>query len=550
MTLALAIDRYLGDPKCLPIAYRALRGAYDDPQIHLSYTVGLFLNGRVGRSDFQTLEEVGPDTAVVLTEKGGGKRVIRVIETEPNPQIALDEIKPDDSLATRLIGLRVGDEIELETISVEPRKYLVSTIQNKYLHAHFRSLDRFPEMFPESRAFGSFTIDESKGDERFKPIFDMVKRRGEFARQIKDLYRTGRLPLAIAARVGGSTGFEFWEAVWGDPDMQFNVTMGGPDDYQQAHAILESARRAVVDPITLFGLVKLKIADAVRASFDDLGVVQTTLDLLRRLVHDREQNRGTKQGVLGWDGEHYQMVELGPEAIKHRVAEAHAVLSFAESLTLVPAEAPGEIKNEAKQLFDDLDPAYLDTILAAHGDDRVLLCDDLPFRLLAAETVPIRTVWTQPAVAFSVSTRELSSDTHFHVGNVLAEADYFSTTINCGNFLHALKEGGWSLNTTIHGLINLLARPANVPQSVVVVLSDLIWAGWAAKPSDEVFITLFASIFAAFVKLQPDRHIEAVANAAFSSTQRLIRSRLFIARFRDASEHQSETRGGRHRRDA
>jgi len=250
MTLALTIDRYLGDAKCLPIAYRALRGAYDDPQIHLRYTVGLFLAGRVGRGDFRTPEQVGPDTAVVLTEKGGSKRLTRVIETEPNPQLTLDEIASGDSLATRLIGLRVGDEIQLETISVEPPQYLISTIQNKYLHAHFRSLERFQEMFPESRAFGSFTIDESKGDERFKPIFDMVKRRGEFARQIKDLYGAGRLPLAIAARIGGSTGFEFWEAVWADPDMQFNVTMGGPDDYQQAHAILEGARRAVVDPIT------------------------------------------------------------------------------------------------------------------------------------------------------------------------------------------------------------------------------------------------------------------------------------------------------------
>jgi cellulose synthase operon protein C len=533
MTLALTIDRYLGDPKCLPIAYRALRGGYDDPQIHLGYTVGLSLIGRVRRGDFRTPEQVGPDTAVVLTEKGGSKRLIRIIETEPNPQIALDEIKADDSLATRLIGLRVGDEIELETIGLEPPKYLVSTIQNKFLHAHFRSLERFQEMFPESRAFGTFTIDESKGDERFKPIFDMVKRRGEFARQIKDLYRAGRLPLAIAARIGGSTGFEFWEAVWGDPDMQFNVTTGGPVDYQRAHAILEGSRRAVVDPITLGGLVKLKIADAVRASFDDLGVVQTTLDLLRRSVHEREHNRGTKQGVLGWDGEHYQMVELGPEAIEHHATEAQAVLSFAESLTLVPAEAPGEIKNEAKKLFDDLDPAYLDTILGAQGDDRVLLCDDLPFRLLAAETAPIRTVWTQPTVAFAVSAGSLSPNDLFRVGNALAEAGYFFTTINPGNFLYALKESGWSLNTRTHALINLLARPANVPESVLIVLSDLMWGGWVVSPTPGAFRNLFAAIFLAFKKAQPDRDTEALANAAFSRAQRIIRRNVLRAHLPD-----------------
>jgi tetratricopeptide (TPR) repeat protein len=353
MTLALTIDRYLGDPKCLPIAYRALRGGYDDPQIHLGYTVGLFLIGRVGRSDFPTPEQVGPDTAVVLTEKGGSKRLIRIIETEPNPQIALDEIKADDSLATRLIGLRVGDEIELETIGLEPPKYLVST------------------------------------------------------------------------------------------------------------------------------------------------------------------------------------VELGPETIEHRAAEAQAVLSFAESLTLVPAEALGEIKNEAKKLFDDLDPAYLDTILAAQGDDRVLLCDDLPFRLLAAATASIRTVWTQPAVAFGVGARSLSPNDYFRVGNALSEAGYFFTTINTGNFLYALRASGWSLNATTRALINLLVRPANVPYSVLIVLSDLIWSGWAVSPTTDAFRKLFAAIFMAFKKARPDGDVEAFAHAAFSRAQRVVRRNVLRAHLSD-----------------
>jgi cellulose synthase operon protein C len=188
MILALATKRYLGVGKSLPIAYRALRAGYDDAQVHLGYTVGLFLVGHIGDGQIPTPEGVGIDTAVVLVEKNGSRRLTRIIESERNPQIEHDEISPDDSLAVRLMRLRVGDEIDLDTIRIEPAKYIVSTIQSKYLYAHFRSLERFQSMFPESRAFGSFTIDESKSDERFKPIFDAVKRRGEFARQIKELY--------------------------------------------------------------------------------------------------------------------------------------------------------------------------------------------------------------------------------------------------------------------------------------------------------------------------------------------------------------------------
>jgi len=149
MLLAQAINHYTGDLKCLPIAYRALRSAYTDPQIHLGYMAGLFLFGRVGGGQINTPEQVAPNTAVLLVEKGGDGRLTRVIETEPNPQIERDEIAPTDSLAVRLIGLRVGDEIELDTVGVEPARYVVSEIRNKYLHAHFRSLERFPIMFPE-----------------------------------------------------------------------------------------------------------------------------------------------------------------------------------------------------------------------------------------------------------------------------------------------------------------------------------------------------------------------------------------------------------------
>jgi hypothetical protein len=56
---------------------------------------------------------------------------------------------------------------------------------------------------------------------------------------------------------------------------------------------------------------------------------------------------------------------------------------------------------------------------------------------------------------------------YFHVGNTLAEAKYFFTLLNSGNFFHALKNSNWSVNSTVSALIELLARPANEPQGVL-----------------------------------------------------------------------------------
>jgi hypothetical protein len=535
MALALSMDRYLGDARLLPIAYRALRTGYDDPQIHLSYTIGLFLTGRVSRNLSNTLlappTEVGPDTAVVLTEKDGPRRITRIIETEANPRIDRDEVAASDPFAARLIGLRVGAEIELNSIAPENPHYIVSTIQNKYLHVHFRSLERFETMFPENRAFGSLTFDPAKGEQQFKSIFDAAKKRGEFAKELKDLYRSGGLPLVMAAKFGGASAFEFWEGILGDPDLQFNVVLGRAEDYAQAHDLLSGANgRAIVDPTTLYGLVRLKIAQAVRDAFDDIGVAQTTLDLFRRVVADRERDRGRHQSVLAWDGERYQMIELGPEAIEGRIAEVREVLEFAESLTVIPAEAAASIKDEAKQLFDELDEAYLDTVLAAKGSDRILLSDDGPFRGLAAEAGGIKTVWTQAAVSFASNQKKVPPESYFEVGNTLAGAKYFFTTINPGNFCHALKASRWELTPTVHALIDLLARAPQVPQ-VLNLLGDLAKIGWAQKPEDEAFERLFAAIFAAFAKAQPTLDVEALGNAIFGVVQAFLRQR-FEVRFR------------------
>ena len=128
------------------------------------------------------------------------------------------------------------------------------------------------------------------------------------------------------------------------------------------------------------------------------------------MLHERESERGRRQGTLGWDGEHYRMIKLGPEAIEERIFLVKEALEFAETLTLVPAEALGEIKEDAKRLFEDLDAAYLDTLLAAKGDDRLLLSDDMPYRVLAGEAAATPSVWSQASISYAASKGKISAE--------------------------------------------------------------------------------------------------------------------------------------------
>ena len=482
MTLALAIDREMDDPKCLPIAYRALRAGYSDPQIHLSYTLGLFIEGHVGRSKIDVPSVVEPNTAVLLKEKNGEKQLTRILETEATPQIERDEIAPSHPIAQRLIGLKQGDEIEISNLGMEPTRYVVAEIRNKYLHAHFRSLERFETLFPESRAFGTFKIDESKGDEKFKPIFDSVKRRGEFARQLQDVYRSGAVPLAMIAKMAGTSPFDVWEAFLHHADLDFQAALGVPEEFAQSDEFLRNTRRAIVDPVTLYGLVRLGIAAQVRRCFEDLGVAQATVDALRMLVNERRERKGVQQGTLGWNGEHYHMVELSDAENDRQIANADAALAFAGELTLVPAEAQAEIRGDAKHLFEDMEAAYLDTVLAAQGDQRVLLCDDRPFRELSLAAAGVGGVWTQAAARFAAESNIIVVADYLEIVGALAESSYAHTMIGPPNFLYELRNSAWVITRRIGKLIEIVTRPTVTPESLRGFLTDLVLSGWGEKP--------------------------------------------------------------------
>ncbi|MGO8867618.1 MAG: PIN domain-containing protein [Alphaproteobacteria bacterium] len=539
MALALAIDRKINDPKCLPIAYRALRAGYSDPQIHLSYTIGLFIEGQVGRGKIVAPAVVEPNSAVLLIEKDGEKRLTRILETEPAPQIERDEIAPTHLIAQQLMGLKQGDEIEIGNVGVGPTRYVVAEIRNKYLHAHFRSLERFETLFPENRAFGTFKIDESKGDEKFKPIFDSVKRRGEFARQLQDVYRSGSVPLAMIAKMAGTSPFDVWEAFLHHADLDFQTALGVPEEYAQSDEFLRNTRRAIIDPVTLYGLVRLGIAAQVRRCFEDLGVVQATVDTLRMLVNERRERKGVRQGTLGWDGEHYHMVELSDAENDRQIANAEAVLAFASELTLVPAEAQAEIRGDAKHLFEDMEPAYLDTVFAALGDQRVLLCDDRPFRALSLAAAGVGGVWTQAAARFAARDNVIPLPDYLEIVGTLAETGYAHATIGPLDFLFELRKSGWIITRRISKLVEILARPTVTPESLRRLLADLALLGWREKPDTRAYKSLMAAVLKGLANAQPQLDltelITGICDRVFNKLSANTHKHLFVRRLLEGS---------------
>jgi cellulose synthase operon protein C len=410
--------------------------------------MNLVITGKSQKLAFTRPIEAAPDTAVLMEDKNSGRKLVRILETEPDPRIESNEIAPDAELGPTLLGRKVGDEIEVPSIGVAPTVYVIREIRNKYLHAHYRSLEQFEGLFPGNQAFGSFSIDETKGEAKFKPIFDSAKRRSDFIADLAEKYRQQRLPLMMVARLSGHSPFDTWEWVVAQSDLGLRACIGS-QELDEASKLLTTNRKGVVDPITLYGLVRLGIADKVRSCFEDLGVVQTTIDLLRQQLEERKKELGQDHGSFGWDGQKYQMVKYDDAYSHERIEQAQVALSFAEGLTLLPAVPSEALSDDNLQIFEGVDPSFLDTIYAAQGENRLLYCEEYMLRHLATELSGVGGVWTQVIAINATHNRTILSSDYFEIVGKLVTHQYAFTTINCLSILYQLERDMWQLTPSL-----------------------------------------------------------------------------------------------------
>jgi tetratricopeptide (TPR) repeat protein len=482
MMLAVFLDRYLtGDPKVLAIGYRALRSGYGDPQVHLGFAMSLMIMGAAGRTKSQEPAQVSPGVGVVLRSQATGNHLFRVIEEAEDLRVERGEISSSDRLAQQLLGLKKSDVIEIDRIGSGPETFQIEELQDRYVFALQRTLREFESLFPGHPAFGSVSIKESDGDQRFEPLFAMVRRRANFGEEIKKQYRSGFAPMSLLAKFSGRSVFDLWETFRVGNDSVIMVAQGFDAEFAMGRAAAQ-AGVLVVDPLSIYAWVRLGLTPTILKSREKLAVLQSSIDLLRGLLSEREQLRGQRTGTLGWDGEHYRMIEISEGEADELISIARQSVELAESIVLVPAEGKQALPQTTANLFEDLRPAFSDLILATLDGSRALLTDDLAFRLVAQES-GARTAWTQTFLQYQRRERVLSETEYRDAVDVLLASQYDFTQFGHAEVLAELGEAGWAINDRLQRYLGVMIRPTVDSGSIVRLLASLVLDSLPQAPS-------------------------------------------------------------------
>lgn len=492
MSLARVIDQYVGhDARSLEIGYRALRAGYNRPELHLGFAIGLVINGRPDESALAPPSAMEAGAGVALINEATGETLFRIIETEPGPIVERGELSPSDPFAQRLLGLKVGDAIEMAKAGVGTQAYRVVELQSRALFAFRRALRDFTSLFPENPAFGSFEIDETKGDDKFEEMFALARRRAEHGREIETMYLEGTLPLPMIAKFTGSSVFELWDALSRQPELGLKSAVGMAEEFANGRT---AAHRGVVviDPVSIYAWTRMGVADTMAKIGIRLAVVQSAIDALRQLMDERKSQRGKKMGTFGWDGERYNLVELTEEAIDAQVEAARNAVTFAETLLLVPAESDSPIAENVKDLLKDLEPAYHDTVIAALVPNRTLLTDDLGFRVIAQEAGAAFT-WTQALAQAGHGSTGISHPAYRGVVAALIDANYRFTQFGPAEVLGELLESGWAVNDRLKTYARLMTSETLDRGSIGALLAQVLIDSKLHAPNDEALAAFHVS---------------------------------------------------------
>ena len=455
----------------LSSAYRARRLDFDNPESHLTY-ISLFLNHENDSSLELDPDVIATGTAVRLSAEDETVW-FTILDQEPIDR-GRGEYHFTDPVAQKLIGLSVGEIVDLKEDSLEDRKYVIDEIQSKFVRAFQETFLSFGSWFPDHPGLHRFKIT----DNDFSPIFKVSSMQLSWLTQMRELYDSGQLTLEGFAQTIGSTVADVWGSSRTEEGL-IRVSTG--TDYEKQHHLnlLKTATAVTVDLTSLFSLSYLGQLGLLKTEFDSVYVPQAALDVLVRGIERLKQSR-RDHAVIQREGERYTFREVPRELAEHNIQVLEEILGFIRDRTeVVPTVAALDLELSLfERLETVLGQSSIAAILVAKETGSLLYADDLLLRGLARRHYEVQGIWTQPVLLSAMRSDQISREDYFDAVASLVSANYFYVSLDAPLLIHVLEKGNWSVSSEVEKVLKPLRDPRTTAASAVDICADIIIHAW------------------------------------------------------------------------
>lgn len=481
--------------EALRLAYKTRRTFSNDPQAHLGY-ISLFLNLKDEGHFLNEIKEVASDTAFAVKRTDGVQEVF-TIESELACNPDLGEIIPSHPLAVRSLGCKAGDTIVLDENQFGSRVGEIVWVKHKYLHVFHETLQGFEKKFPGSKGVCLAHIqDTGESEKDLEPILTAVSRRHSTVVKIEEMYVSHRLPVPVVAQLTGTHPVDTWAGMAARGAVKLKWCDGNHQERQHAFNLIEKFRgRFVVDATTFYNIYLLDVQDIVQEVVGKIGICQSSIDLLEKLVIERRFSETQGYNTLRKEGDGFVYHEIPPEVVKEAIVKIEKAIEWARvNCTILPAVPKADYDFQNIDINDYMDGSYYDTFLAADGIEGALLCDDQNLRLLGHSFFQINGVWLQPILMEALNSGILNSKRYADLIDTFIGANYTFITIDTGVLVSWAEKFDWESYPQFKQMASILGDPTCDLESSLEVAIGFLNHVWGRTLGDRKYANFFYAV--------------------------------------------------------
>jgi tetratricopeptide (TPR) repeat protein len=475
-----------GDRKrALRALYMATRRFPDNSQPHLVFAVTVLLSPGNSLPHGDKLD-IAPGMAFGVRDSLGKERIV-VIQDDTELPLASGEVRPDHALAVNALGRQMGDEISLSKNSFGAEIGTVTWVKHKYVYAAQEIMETFESMFPEAGGLQKVSLPAHPTTEAdIAPILASVERKAKATAEIEQLYDEKRIPIGMVARLAGSNILDVWRAWTARPNRGVQVCMGSAEEREAAlRKLAESTSGPVIDPISLVTLHGLGVLSDVQSGLGRCAVAQATLDEFRSLIRERSlHDRGYLS--LGKEGDTFVRVEVTADDVQRSIQQFEEVLAWTQAnCEILPSIPARDFQREEEERVAELvGSAHKETLFAASGAGRLILCDDWHLRAVGQELLGVDGVWTQVVLMKLRAEGLLHLQEYSRATRLLIEAGYRFTSIDGEMLYEIVRQEGFQSSLAVSRVFAELNRAFADVVSLTAVVSDFLQGLWLETDVD------------------------------------------------------------------
>lgn len=412
------------------------------------------------------------DTVVFYKETDRQDKEYYIIEESPSE--GTNSIQPETSLAKKLKGNKVNDEVILSENDFQKRKIVITEILHKFVYAFQKIGNEYNKRFPEADDLFQLKISD-KQEEITKQFQKFAEGQSRQYQKAIDLYKQSEATIGMFAKYLGRNIIDTWVYMIHEPKIGIKASLGDSLERDQAYAIANKNNKLVLDFTSLLVLHGLDIKDEIVKSYELLAPQSIVDELSEVILLRKDLESEGFMTIREQEGKLYRE-EITKEQIKNNTHFLESLLSWVRSKCKIMPNREGIRLNHYKKqkYYHMFGRSFIDALLIAKQEKAAIYSDDMVLRSLGYQEYKVQGVWTQILLLVLTKKGILSENKYNELIVKLINSNYTYTYVNSQILFKSLEMSGYFPGTLFHNTADILFSSKSDIKSTINVIVDFI----------------------------------------------------------------------------